>query len=131
MIDFGPAIPPEHPSKASMDGAPIRAHSSKRARYRTALRKDRTARLDCTNCSVCSGTDDGPLPQKGLLRGGRFVLASVGLFLAPIVLAILGAAWCGESVHRQVFGAIGGLGLGMVGAVAIARVLHVRGEAFE
>ena len=58
-----------------------------------------------------------------LVAGWRLGLISVGLFLGPVVLAIVGAASLGESPGGQFAGAIGGLGLGLAGSVGVGRML--------
>lgn len=86
----------------------------------------RTASPDGSKCSTCpvddcfgkNTSDDIPL------AGGRFVLASLGLFLGPLVPALIGAVWAGETPVGQLCGALVGLGLGMVGAVGIAGILR-------
>lgn len=65
------------------------------------------------------GEPDGPL-----LVGWRLGLASMGLFLGPVVLAILGAMWSGRSHEARFLGAITGLGIGMAGSVAVAKLLR-------
>ena len=80
----------------------------------------------CSSCSACPiedcPTDGGNDPQ--LLVGWQFGFASMGLFLGPVVLAIIGAAWCfGESSEGRLLGAIAGLMLGMVASMGIARWL--------
>ena len=45
----------------------------------------------------------------------------MGLFLGPLVLAILGAVVAGDRPVMQLVGAAIGLGLGLVGSVVVAR----------
>ena len=79
-----------------------------------------------TNDVGCSGCPGGPCPgEPGRhdvpLGGWRLVLASMGLFVGPCVLAIAGAAWCRGSGAAQLGGALGGLFVGMAVAVVGAR----------
>ena len=55
------------------------------------------------------------------LHGWRFVLASAGLFLVPVLLAIAGAACFAENRHGQFVGAVIGLGLGLVIPAAVTK----------
>ena len=73
----------------------------------------------CHGCAMC----ECPAAEGvGPVSGWRLGLAAMGLFLGPIVLAIVGAACCRESQAGQLLGAVAGLVVGMVGAVAIARL---------
>ena len=81
------------------------------------------------SCSDCSGRSiqDGPAdddPDSLALSGGPLGLASMGLFVGPGVLAILGAMCFAESPGGQLVGAVAGLGLGMAGSVVLARLLR-------
>lgn len=82
----------------------------------------------CSNCPVddCSVADYPA--EKGtegsFLVGWRLGLVSTGLFLAPVVLAIIGAVSFGNRPGAQFAGAIAGLGLGLAGSVAIARIVR-------
>ncbi len=58
------------------------------------------------------------------MPGWRLAMASVGLFLAPILLAIAGATCCGDGEGVQLLGAVAGLGAGMTGAVVVGRLLR-------
>lgn len=51
------------------------------------------------------------------------------LFLGPGVLAIVGAACCGESRGAQFLGATAGLILGMTGSVVFAKLWGRAGSA--
>ena len=85
--------------------------------------------------------DSGSLANPGAasdgpLRGVRFALASLGLFLVPILLAIAGAIWGGGDWGRgdpngQFLGATSGLLVGMVGSMVVARVLRARSHEFK
>jgi len=62
------------------------------------------------------------------LAGWRLGLASVGLFLGPVILAIAGAASFGDGPGTQFAGAIAGLGLGAACSVGTMRILYRAGE---
>jgi len=57
------------------------------------------------------------------LQGSRLVLATMGLFLGPIVLAIVAATCFGESQIARFAGALVSFGGGMALSVAVARWL--------
>ena len=85
-----------------------------------------------TSCSACSDcpAQNSPVEDESdgqLLVGWRFGLASMGLFLAPVALAVAGATCFGESQGVRLLGAIAGLAIGMAGSVAIARLLRRNG----
>lgn len=64
-----------------------------------------------------SETPDGP-------SGWRLVAIAVGLFLVPIVLAIVGALFGGESQDAQLVGALAGLAIGMGGAIGVYQAIR-------
>jgi hypothetical protein len=69
-------------------------------------------------------------PPSGPLAGGRLVLASMGLFLTPILLAIvLAASERDGGLEGQFVSGLLGLMAGIYGAVIIARVLRARHPA--
>ena len=75
----------------------------------------------CSRCAPCDsptpeGTGDPPL------SGWRLALASMGLFLAPGILAIAGAVCSSGSQGAQFLGAIAGLAIGMTGAVVLVKL---------
>ena len=83
----------------------------------------KTTRSGCSgcpapDCPVEDGTEGSPL------TGWRLGLASTGLFLAPVGLAIVGALSLGNSPGRQFAGAIAGLGLGLAGSVGVGGLLR-------
>ena len=85
------------------------------------------SRPRCPGCPV----EDCPVDAgagEPLVAGWRLGLISVGLFLGPVVLAIVGAASLGESPGGQLAGAIGGLGLGLAGSVGAGRMLGRGGK---
>ncbi len=77
----------------------------------------------CSGCLVpdCPAENG---PQGSGLAGWRLGLVSMGLFLGPVVLAIIGAAGFRDNPGGQFAGAIAGLGLGLAGSVGMARILH-------
>jgi hypothetical protein len=60
------------------------------------------------------------------VHGRGMVGSAVGLFLAPIVLAIVGAVVAGPGPGRQIVGAFCGLGIGLVGSILISRLFRFR-----
>jgi len=52
------------------------------------------------------------------------ILASVGVFLAPIVLAMVGALLAGATADARAAGAAGGLLLGMAISVIVGRLMR-------
>lgn len=82
-----------------------------------------------SRCSAC-GRDDCPAndyQHDSSLAGWRLGLASIGLFLGPVVLAIAGAMCFDKSYGAQCLGALAGLGVGMSGPMLAARLRH-RGD---
>ncbi len=77
----------------------------------------------CSGCTLdaCTAEDRS---EPSLFSGWRLGLASTGLFLGPVALAILGAACLSSSPGGQFAGAIAGLSLGLVGSVGLARIRH-------
>jgi hypothetical protein len=80
----------------------------------------------CAGCAACRSRDcpaegggDGPV-----LEGRGLVAASTGLFLGPIVLAVVGAAWFDQSDVARLLGALAGLGVGVAASVAAAAYLR-------
>ena len=100
---------------------------------------DRLGRPQCPACSVrdCPAERQPENPVENpaenqaegpLLAGWRLGLVSAGLFLGPVVLAILGAGILGSSPGRQLAGAIGGLGMGFAVSVGVTRMMCPGGE---
>ena len=54
-------------------------------------------------------------------RGARLVLAAVGVFLAPLGMAVVGAAVVSGDAGRQGLGALAGLAVGVLAAGLIGR----------
>ncbi|HUS90617.1 MAG TPA: SoxR reducing system RseC family protein [Phycisphaerae bacterium] len=76
----------------------------------------------CTRCGVHE-----PPTGASPLEGGRLVAASLGVFMLPLVLAIVGAAVAGGEGTRQLLGALGGLVVGLAGGVCVARLARRAG----
>ncbi len=106
------------------------------------------SRTKCPNCGGCSNlqqvdvaegdlhldgpvsnTADGSTANHGPLQGPRFALASLGLFLVPALLAMIGASLGGSDQDGQILGAASGLFVGILGAMVVARVF--RSESLE
>ena len=79
----------------------------------------------CSDCPRCSGGDRPSEEEsdRALLLGWRLGLSAAGLFLGPVVLAIVGALLLDDSPASQLAGATAGLGLGLAVSVAVAKVL--------
>jgi len=79
---------------------------------------------DCPGCRGClvpdHSSDEGQ--DRALPSGWRLGIVSIGLFLGPCILAIVGAACFGKSHAAQLSGAVTGLLAGMIGSVAVARL---------
>ncbi len=89
---------------------------------------DRAASKDCSTCSRCP-IQECPLDAEvsgRLLSGWRLGIAAIGLFLAPIALAIAGAALFDQSGGAQFLGAIGGLILGVAASTLVVRFMYSR-----
>jgi len=89
---------------------------------------DSAASKDCSTCSRCPIQNcplDGEVSGR-LLSGWRLGLASIGFFLAPIALAIEGAALFERSGSAQFLGAIAGLILGVAASTVVVWFAHSR-----
>ncbi|MBN1851386.1 MAG: hypothetical protein JW829_01630 [Pirellulales bacterium] len=84
---------------------------------------DQRTEVDPPDCLACPRREcSGHIPvENNSLQGCRFVSASLGLFLTPIVLAIAGSLLGGNEPGTQFVGGIVGFLLGMGGAVAVGR----------
>lgn len=97
----------------------------------------KSAAPGCSDCSTCAAANaealgrpesDGPERRQLPLAGSRFVVASIGYFLGPLVLAVAGASFAGQSGGRQLFGAVAGLATGMMVSGLAARLLVPSGK---
>jgi hypothetical protein len=78
----------------------------------------------CSGCPRCpSGDHPTDEPDSPLLYGWRLGLSAIGLFLGPVVLAIVGVLLFGDSPASQLAGAMVGLGVGLAVSVGVAKVL--------
>ncbi|NQU20225.1 MAG: hypothetical protein HQ567_03010 [Candidatus Nealsonbacteria bacterium] len=83
----------------------------------------KTTRPDCTGCPGAGGGNETG-PDVGTLAGWRLAAVSIGLFLGPILLALIGAACFSARAESQLLGAIAGLLIGIGGSVAVARLVR-------
>ena len=83
-------------------------------------------KIACSGCSGCPAPDCPveDATEGSPLAGWRLGLASTGLFLAPVGLAIVGALSLGDRPGGQFAGAIAGLGLGLAGSVGVGSLLR-------
>lgn len=73
----------------------------------------------CAHCML----EDCPLDrteEETRLRGRPLGLAAIGMFLAPVLLAIIGAMSFRSSYPAQLLGGLGGLAVGILAARIIA-----------
>ena len=77
---------------------------------------------DCKNCK------DGFTPPPDAPKGWRLVVPAMAFFLAPLVLALVGAVGGGPGPTGQVIGAGAGLFLGLTAGAAIAWRLRKAGK---
>jgi len=82
-----------------------------------------TTRPDCPGCSVGDCRDEAE-PDAGTLTGWRLAAVSMGLFLGPILLALIAAACFSSRPESQLLGALTGLSIGIGGSVAVARLVR-------
>jgi hypothetical protein len=90
--------------------------------------------LGCTGCPGCGSgqPEEGNIPPpEGRTETGLAVtiLAPMGLFLLPVVTAMLGALWGTVAPFGELLGGLGGLAFGMGVAVLAARIVDRRKEA--
>ncbi|MGD9874285.1 MAG: hypothetical protein AB7T27_08430 [Kiritimatiellia bacterium] len=83
-------------------------------------RQDGQCHGQCEHCHLM------PLDMKGALSGGRLVLASAGVFLFPLILAIGAGIMFRENPDRQALGAIAGLVIGALLASLAVKLLRGR-----
>ena len=87
-------------------------------------------KTDGHHCAGCAADQcpEEELLHEQTLRGWRLMSVSVGFFLVPLILAVVGAA-CGRSnPHTQLAGAIAGLTLGTVCFAVLARLIAAKKE---
>ena len=77
-------------------------------------------------CGVCPPRAGEP---SGEMAGWRLSAAAAGMFLCPIILAILGAAICGGSHLRRLLGCVGGLSAALAASVIVAGILRSKRRA--
>ncbi|HNR94425.1 MAG TPA: hypothetical protein PKM67_09375 [Kiritimatiellia bacterium] len=77
----------------------------------------------CEHCHLM------PSDVKGGLSGGRLVLASAGVFIFPLVLAIAGGILCRANPDHQALGVVAGLAAGgLIASLAVKRLYWRFGE---
>lgn len=85
--------------------------------------------VTCSSCRACGAPAAGLAQEHpdrvedSGLRGRRLVLAAFAFFVAPIVLAIIGAFIAGDSDGAQFLGAVAGLAVGMGGSALLAKLV--------
>ena len=72
---------------------------------------------ECSGCKLVS-------PAEGALRGWRLVLVAAGIFISPLVLAVLGAAIAPDNAARQAIYAGIGLVIGIVAAASASAIIR-------
>ncbi len=97
------------------------------------------ARAGCPGCAGCqpnptaTASDSPELSQPGDAEPepsvSHLLLAPIGLFVLPIVTAVLGAAWGNAAAAGELLGGLLGLLLGMGAAILVARVIDWRKRA--
>jgi hypothetical protein len=82
--------------------------------------------VDCDTCSACSLREcpEQPVSVEGPLTGWTFALASIGLFITPVLLATVGAMLGGANHTGQFLGATGGFVVGMGGTVLCTKLVR-------
>lgn len=80
---------------------------------------------DGAGCSGCSKCDESPHAEasKPALGGFRGVLIPIGLFLFPVVLAVVGAVLGRKTASGELLGGLLGLATGMAASVFVARAI--------
>jgi hypothetical protein len=63
------------------------------------------------------------------MTGWRFALASLGVFVVPLALAVAGACWFRDDPTRQLVFGGGGLLLGMALSGVTAKLAYCKSEA--
>ncbi len=89
--------------------------------------------VSCPGCSGCAAQtvcEETPSTVQPL-RGGRLAVASMAVFLLPIVLAIVSATLLAESRDAQFLAALAGFAVGVGVAMGLGRVFRRVREASE
>jgi hypothetical protein len=81
----------------------------------------------CAGCAA-ERCPDEQVPTDPPLRGRRLMTTAVAFFLAPLVLAVVGALCGGGNADAQLAGALAGLLLGTISSVLWARVFVAKKE---
>ena len=76
-------------------------------------------------CGACDARTGEP---SGEPAGWRLSSAAAGMFLCPVILAILGAVVCGGGQLRRLLGCVGGMSAGLAASVIVAGILRSRRE---
>jgi len=77
----------------------------------------------CQGCSVSDCRAEAK-PDGSLLAGWRLAMVSMGLFLGPVILAIVGTVCFSSGPESQLLGAMAGLVAGSGGSIAIAGLVR-------
>ena len=77
----------------------------------------------CGACDARAGVSGGET------AGWRLSAAAAGMFLCPVILAILGAVVCGGGQLRRLLGCVGGMSAGLAGSVIVAGILRSKRRA--
>ncbi len=88
-----------------------------------SLHTDTNQDENCSGCPV-GGCKQRSQEAEGVLHGWQFVLASAGVFLTPIVLAIAGAVLLDDSDAMRALGGAAGLLTGLTISISVSRFLH-------
>lgn len=81
------------------------------------------SRPGCSGCLVSDCRAEAE-PDGGPLAGWRLAGVSMGLFLGPILLAVVGTVCFSTGPERQSLGAMSGLVAGIGGSVVVARLMR-------
>ncbi len=90
---------------------------------------DKHNEFDCkADCPQCPEAGQGEGDGAGVLIGWRLTLAAGGVFLMPLILAIVGASVAGTGQVAKFLGAGAGFGVGVVAAIITGRVVRRSGR---
>jgi len=80
---------------------------------------------NCSSCSVITCTSHvHESTEEQLMQGGSFAAVSAGIFLTPVIFAILGASLFSESALQQFLFGSGGFICGMILTIGMGRLLN-------